>query len=135
MTFVGFMLQAFLALDKLTSCPHRKHIAAALLSIMGVTGFVVQAGNTQFTPHYMSRECTSCLESLVGKNNCIHYGRYCSMDSIGDEYKDTFKGWQASLASCHFAIYNFMSYRHLLLIFGVSLDQGFKVPSSPHFFL
>lgn len=44
----------------------------------------------------MSRECTSGLESLDCKNNCIHYGRYCSMDSIGEEYKDTFKGWQAS---------------------------------------
>ena len=60
---------------------------------------IVQAGNTLFTPHYMARECTSGLESLDCKNNCIHYGRYCSMDSIGDEYKDTYKGWQASKAS------------------------------------
>ncbi len=66
----------------------------------------LQAGHTLFTPHYMSRECSSGLESLDCKNNCIHYGRYCAMDSIGDEYKDSFKGWQASCSppipiSCH----------------------------------
>ena len=54
----------------------------------------LQAGQTLFTPHYSSRQCTSGLESEDCQHNCIHYGRYCSMDSIGDAYKDTFRGWQ-----------------------------------------
>ena len=54
----------------------------------------LQAGQALFTPHYSSRQCTSGLESEDCQHNCIHYGRYCSMDSIGDAYKDTFRGWQ-----------------------------------------
>ncbi len=60
---------------------------------------VLQAGNTLFTPRYAMRKCTAGLESADCKNNCIHWGRYCAMDSIGSQYADHFHGWQVGFTS------------------------------------
>ena len=53
-----------------------------------------QAGYARFTPHFMSRRCSYDAASEECSSNCIHHGRYCAVDSIGDDYESKFKGWQ-----------------------------------------
>lgn len=52
------------------------------------------------------RKCTAGLESVDCKSNCIHWGRYCAMDSIGSQYTDRFHGWQVCFLSAMFLIFH-----------------------------
>ena len=54
-----------------------------------------QKGYARFTPHFMHRRCSYEAGSPECGANCIHKGRYCAVDSIGDAYTDRFEGWQA----------------------------------------
>ncbi|CAL8466083.1 g5619 [Coccomyxa elongata] len=51
-------------------------------------------GYAKHTPHFMMRKCSYDADSPECTTNCIHKGRYCAVDSIGDEFSGKFKGWQ-----------------------------------------
>ncbi|KAK9804303.1 hypothetical protein WJX72_005862 [[Myrmecia] bisecta] len=53
-----------------------------------------KGGYTQFTPHFMVRRCSYASDSPECADNCLHHGRYCAVDSIGDAFTEQFKGWQ-----------------------------------------
>jgi hypothetical protein len=54
-----------------------------------------QGGYATFKPHFMHRRCSYEAGSPECGTNCIHGGRYCAVDSVGDAYTDRFEGWQA----------------------------------------
>ncbi|KAK9840728.1 hypothetical protein WJX81_000565 [Elliptochloris bilobata] len=48
-------------------------------------------GYTTFAPHFMLRKCSYDKDSAECRNNCIHHGRYCAVDSISETYSSKFK--------------------------------------------
>ena len=64
-----------------------------------------QNGYTTFAPHFMARKCSYDEDSAECRNNCIHHGRYCAMDTISEAHASKFKPWQAwprlSQGPCH----------------------------------
>ncbi len=54
-----------------------------------------QNGYTTFAPHFMMRKCSYDEDSAECRNNCIHHGRYCAMDTISEAHAAKFKPWQA----------------------------------------
>ena len=54
-----------------------------------------QNGYTTFAPHFMARKCSYDEGSAECRNNCIHHGRYCAMDTISEAHASKYKPWQA----------------------------------------
>ena len=71
---------------------------------------VAQNGYTTFAPHFMARKCSYDEGSAECRNNCIHHGRYCAMDTISEAHASEFKPWQACprLTSIAFMLSNLL---------------------------